>query len=602
MRCCADRRGLAAALLVLLLAFALPPGPARAGTPLSLYRTHAGPVDYTGTGGTLRTGSNAGDACSIGASDSGLLSGIPGGATIEAAYLYWAGSYSDTWWSTQRTPDWDVVFDGQPVQADRMWTETFSNGGTTYDFFSGFEDVTAQVAAKGNGTYTFSGLGVNTDDPHCPVQAVVAGWTLVVVYSRPNFPTRVVNVYDGFQFYRGGEISLTMDNFRIAETDISGKASHVTWEGDAENSGSLGGYSENMLVNGASLTDAFNPLNNQFNSTINVLGSATEWGVDFDVYDIGPLLGPGDTSATAVYRSGQDLVLLSAEVISVANAPCADLSLDLALAEPLAVNEEAEIEVTVHNDGPDGESGPMQVTLTLPAGYTYSGVSGGWSADVTGAPVYVFSSTASIPAGGDRSFTLRIVPTASAVDGAQLFATVTGSEFDFDLTNNTTTLVLNPGTGSADLVVVQHTQVLNDPVNGTTNPKAIPGAVVLYTLDVSNTLAVPIDDGSVVLTVPVPVGVSLMVGDLAGAGSGPVLFVDGTPGSDLVYDYRGLTNRRDDLQFSRNGNNWNYRPRADALGLDTAVRFLRVAPGGAFAPALAAGNPNFSLRFQAVVD
>lgn len=602
MRCCADRRGPAAALLVLLLAITLPPAPARAGTPLSLYRTHAGPVDYTGTGGTLRTGSNAGDACSVGGSDTGLLSGLPGGATIEAAYLYWAGSYSDSWWSTQRTPDWDVVFDGQPIQADRTFTESFTTGGVTYDFFSGFEDVTAQVAAKGNGTYSFSGLSVNTDYPHCPVQAVVAGWSLIVVYSRPSLPTHVVNVYDGFQYYRGGEISLTMNNFRIAETGIDGKASHLTWEGDAENSGALGGYSENMLVNGSSLTDAFNPLNNQFNSTINVLGSASEWGVDFDVYDIGPLLGPGDSSATAVYRSGQDLVLLSAEVISVANAPCADLELEFSLPAALAFDEEGEIDVTVTNHGPDRESGPAQVTLRLPAGYTYLGVSGGWVADTSGAPDFVFRSTASIPDGAQRSFTLQVVPTWSAVDGALLTGSVAGVEFDYDPTNNSASLALKLGSGSSDVIVVQHTLVVNDPVNGATNPKAIPGAAVLYTLDVSNTLTTALDDGSVVVTTPVPAGASLYVGDLDGGGSGPVLFQDGVPSSGLVYDYRGLTNRRDDLQFSQNGNNWNYRPTADALGCDASVTHLRITPGGSFRPRSAAGLPAFTVRFQVLVQ
>ncbi len=602
MRCCIDHR-LPWIPVAALLAIALLVGAetARAGTPLSLYRTHAGAVDYVGTGGTLRTSSNSGDACAVGGSDSGLLSGIPAGASVEAAYLYWAGSYSNNGWSTQTMPDQDVVFDGQAVQADRIFTETFSYNGNDYDFFSGFEDVTAQVAAKGNGVYTFSGLSVNTDWPHCPVQAVVAGWSLIVVYNQPGGPNQIVNIYDGFEYYRGGEISLTMNNFRIAASGISGQASHLTWEGDSENSNALGGFSESMLFNGTALSDGYNPANNQFNSTINVLGSTSEWGVDFDVYDIGPLLHAGDSSATAVYRSGQDLVLLSAEVIAVSNAPSANLSLRLSTPSTLAVDRDGLIRVDVNNAGPSEESGPVQVTVTLSSDLTVLGASDGWLMDSSSAPTFVFRAPSSLPAGSTQGFDLQVRPTFSAAGSQTVSGTVSGVEFDYDLADNSDSHTFTVDGLPAEVVAVQFTEVQDDPVNGTSNPKAIPGAHLLYTVEVSNQLPSDVDDGSVVLTVPVPVGTSLCVEDIDGAGSGPVLFQDGSPTSGLVFDYRGLRNRRDDLQFSRNGRNWRYRPRIDANGCDKQITHLRITPGGVF-PALGpSGAPRFTLKFRVLL-
>ena len=75
-------------LFVLLL---LGVEPALSQTPVTLYQSFVGRVNYQATGGSLRTASNS-SPCSIGSSSSNPLTGIPAGATVQAAYLYWAGS------------------------------------------------------------------------------------------------------------------------------------------------------------------------------------------------------------------------------------------------------------------------------------------------------------------------------------------------------------------------------------------------------------------------------------------------------------------------------------------------------------------------------
>jgi MSHA biogenesis protein MshQ len=141
------RRGTYAALFIALaIAFH---SSVSAQTPISLYNNFTGKVDFTVIGGTLRSQSNAVNACSVTPSSSYTLT-LPSGATMIAAYLYWAGSYSTANGSTQLTPDYSVTLDGTAQTATRTFTLNFVNGGTTYPFFSGFVDVTPYVASQPN--------------------------------------------------------------------------------------------------------------------------------------------------------------------------------------------------------------------------------------------------------------------------------------------------------------------------------------------------------------------------------------------------------------------------------------------------------------------
>ncbi|NNJ94794.1 MAG: DUF11 domain-containing protein, partial [Halobacteria archaeon] len=426
--------------LVLVIAMLVTGQSANAGVPISLYRSFAGDLDFVATGGTLRTQPNTGNACAVTNSGSATLSGIPAGSTITAAYLYWAGSGT--------TPDNNVTLDGGVISADRSFTETFTFGGTNYDFFSGFEDVTAQVAAKGNGTYTFANLAVNSGAPHCAVSAVVSGWSLLVIYENTTEPLRVINVFDGFQFFRGSSITLTPNNFTIPPAGIDGRHGILTWEGDVGNSASLNGFNEALTFNGSVLTDGLNPVNNQFNSTINVLGSNSSYGVDLDIYDVSALLNPGDTSASSVYSSGADLVLLSMEVLSVTNAAVADLAISKTHSGDFTVGQNGSYTLRVSNNGPSAESGPITVTDTLPAGLGYVAAAGtGWTCGAVGQDVSCthpgpLASGASLP-----DIILTVSVAAAAAPGVTNTAAVAGSVFDNQVGNNSSsdpTVVLQP--------------------------------------------------------------------------------------------------------------------------------------------------------------
>ncbi|MGZ8284450.1 MAG: DNRLRE domain-containing protein [Allosphingosinicella sp.] len=141
--------------------------------------------------------------------------------------------------------------------------------------------------------------------------------------------------------------------------------------------------------------------------------------------------------------------------------------------------------------------------------------------------------------------------------------------------------------------------LLSDPSNGTVNPKAIPGAILLYSLNVSNGSAGYPDSNSVAVVQSVPAQASLYVGDLGGPGSGPVAFAQGSPPSGLTYAYSNLASTSDDLAFSNDGgSSFAYTPVADATGYDPAVTHIRVSPKGLFAGASGSGSPSFTISYR----
>lgn len=149
------------------------------------------------------------------------------------------------------------------------------------------------------------------------------------------------------------------------------------------------------------------------------------------------------------------------------------------------------------------------------------------------------------------------------------------------------------------LTTVLSHPLLSDPFNGTVNPKAIPGAVLLYSLNVSNSSSGYPDSNSVAVVQAVPAQGSLYVGDLGAAGSGPAAFAQGSPSSGLTYSYSGLASTTDDLAFSSNGGaSFGYTPVPDPSGYDPAVTHIRVTPKGIFAGAGAAGAPSFTISYR----
>jgi MSHA biogenesis protein MshQ len=467
MRCAARLLAFVAGLL--LFAAVLP---ARADTPVSLFLSFRGNVNFTGTEEVLRTKNNN-DPCSLvknGTAIYAALSGIPSGATILSAQLYWAGSGT--------SPDYTVNFDGYSVTAPtktvltpvtRQYVAKAYANNTTYTYFSGAADVTTIVKKKGNGTYSFSGLTVNNGSPWCAVQGVVGGFALVVVYSHPNEPFRMLNLYEGFQDFQNTSLKIDLGDFNVPNplpSNVTGRIGHITWEGDQ----TLSQGGEDLLFNGYEMTDKypnsstwFNPPGNQFNSASNVTGDATSFGIDFDIYTLrSPVIQPGQRTATTTYRSGQDLVILSAEIVAMPYVANADLALAMVRNGDLTAGTQSSYTLTVTNGGIDDETGPVTVVDTLPAGLKLDSAAGtGWTcSSVKGSTQTVVTCTQNGPVkSGAKMTPIVIKVTPSAAGNYTNSATVSGKTGDDNSSNNTVTNTASAASAAASSTLVLTTRM-----------------------------------------------------------------------------------------------------------------------------------------------
>ncbi|MEE8306006.1 MAG: hypothetical protein V3R81_02010, partial [Gammaproteobacteria bacterium] len=185
-----------------------------------------------------------------------------------------------------------------------------------------------------------------------------------------------------------------------------------------------------------------------------------------------------------------------------------------------------------------------------------------------------------LPAAAQGTWTPRV----TALEGTEgLVSSLLSSAFDV--------FALLP-----DLIVLKTVAALSDPVNGITDPKAIPGAIMLYTLQLTNQGPGAVDADTLALSDVLPANSALFVD----TGSGdPVAFMDGAPVSGLGYAYAT------DVNFSNQvggGAPYNYTPVPDPQGFDSVVTGLQITPSGPLAGSTGAGDPSFELRFRVRVD
>jgi hypothetical protein len=141
---------------------------------------------------------------------------------------------------------------------------------------------------------------------------------------------------------------------------------------------------------------------------------------------------------------------------------------------------------------------------------------------------------------------------------------------------------------NATLTLVKTSSVLSDPINGATNPKMIPGAIVQYSILVSNTGPTAVDNNSVLLIDSLP---SQM---LVGTAATPT-FTQGTPTSALTFT------SSTDIKYSNASTapttfaGCTYTP---TTAYDAAVKFICVNPKGTMAGSTGT-PPNFTISFRA---
>ncbi|MBK9160122.1 MAG: DUF11 domain-containing protein [Nitrosomonadales bacterium] len=184
------------------------------------------------------------------------------------------------------------------------------------------------------------------------------------------------------------------------------------------------------------------------------------------------------------------------------------------------------------------------------------------------------------------------MPSVSYYNSVRHEYTSAGINFSGNVDNNA---LITINSAQPSLTFLKTVDVYSDPVNDTTNPKLIPGAIATYTLTVTNSGTGPVDNNTLVITDPIPAEASLYVNDLGAPDSGPVIFTPGSSG--LTFDPA--------LHVEYFGGSptpaWGYTPSPQPDGCDPLISEVRFKPQGSFAGDPTPPSPSFSLEFRVCV-
>lgn len=332
-------------------------------------------------------------------SSSATLSLGPG-STVLFAGLYWAGiSSSATNRSNVRlaTP----VAGSSAITASRVYTI-----GSTYQSFA---DVTSLVQAGGSGVYTVGNVASTAGSGN------YAGWTLVVAYKNSSLPTRNLTVFDGLLVASDPNVPVDISVSGLLTPSIGTVNSTigvVAYDGDrgqAEGASASPPGSLRFGANTSSLStvsNAVNPVNDVFNSTISALGSnvtagrnpsyTNTLGLDIDTFTPNTPLPNGSTSAV-VRVIGTSADVIYPGVITLATdifVPNIKDSLTKTVTDvnggALVPGDILEYELVVKNLGNDGavnvvlnDAIPANTTY-LPGSLVVTGLNAGTKTDAAG--------------------------------------------------------------------------------------------------------------------------------------------------------------------------------------------------------------------------
>ncbi len=297
---------------------------------------------------------------------------LPTGGSVLWAGLYWAGYY------TGPNGDKDDVKFSTPASGGyvNLTATWFDDWNSNDNYYTGFVDVTTLVNAGGSGQYGVGDIAVTPGSG-----ATYGGWTLIVVEEDPAEPWRNLTVNHGFQLIGGGAVvPINISGFTAPPVGpINAEVGIVASEGDI---GFTGDYAQ---LNGVTLSNATNPANNFFNSSITDNGvynggmnpsyPANTLGFDADIINTTGLIAPNSTSATVTIGTNGDgffpTAVTTAIEIYVPNltANLTKTATDLN-GEDLHPGDIIEYTIFFDNSG-DDPAIETQVSDAIPAGTTY---------------------------------------------------------------------------------------------------------------------------------------------------------------------------------------------------------------------------------------
>lgn len=301
---------------------------------------------------------------------------LPASSTVLFAGLYWSANTAagSSGAAAPTATDKDKVkikLPGGTAWSTVSASKVFTSG--SFTAYQGFADVTSQVAGAGNGSYAVGNIQAGTGYDR------YAGWSLVIAYQNAALPMRDLRVFDGFGIVSNSSTSvdIAVDGF---ETPSSGtvktEIGSVVYEGD------LGKTGDALKLNGTAMSDAVNPANNFFNSTISEGGTAVgsrtpnnsnTMGLDVDQFDASGKLANNATSATLTLTTGGE-TFYPGVVTFATDLYAPDLSTTLTGTDTdggsLMPGDTIDYTMVVKNNGNDASLATL-LTDAVPAGTTY---------------------------------------------------------------------------------------------------------------------------------------------------------------------------------------------------------------------------------------
>jgi clumping factor A len=279
---------------------------------------------------------------------------LPPGASISHVYIYWAGQLigvaNDQEILLERLDGTGWALTSEAVVADATWT-------TASDYYQCVADVTSYVQQNGGGVYRVSGLDAempeSVDD-----ELFFAAWSMVVIYEQLSAPLRHLEVWDGLDLVSTGSTCfVSMSGFEIPAVDFDAKLGVVGYEGDDYFVGDELRFGVAPLDASDNLSSAVNPPDNIFNGTRSDRGApvsnngdlpqmtgtvGTMCGIDIDVFDVTPQVGPSQTTADMEAVTRDDTYFVGVAVFSTST-----------LGSPSGVPEAIASQVELHSCTPN---------------------------------------------------------------------------------------------------------------------------------------------------------------------------------------------------------------------------------------------------------
>lgn len=566
--------------------------------------------------------SNATTTLGANSSIAGLT--IPAGATVLWASLYW-GAQGTAGTAAGRG---QINFQTPAVGYQTITADWIVNNGND---FHAAKNVTPLVIAGGSGNYAVANIKASLS------VGSYAGWSLVVVYQLNSEQFRDLTVFDGYsQVTSTNPVNIAINGFVTpAAGPVGARVGFVAYEGDRRSA------TESLLLNGSALSNGLNPANNSFNSSITRLGTrisdktpdyVNQLGFDIDVFDASGILTPGSNSANvAMSTSGIGAEFYYPGVITTAidiYVPNLSASLTKTVSDinggVLNPGDTLEYSISFKNTGQDSAT-KVFVVDPIPLGTTYvagslkiaAGTNAGSKTDgasddqaefdgALNRVVFRLGTGANSTAGGsfapNDSTTITFQVRVSAGTSGQLINNTATISYEGATLTTTFMASASAAIAVANLPVLTHqkiVQVLSDPVNGTNNPKNIPGAVNLYTLTIQNTGSGTAN--SLTIADLISTNSELFTGNFSTATGvlSPFLFTNGTTVSGLTCNFVAIGDATDCVEFSNNGGtSWGFTPNG---AYDPAVTNIRFRLAGTMNPAATAGTPpypSFTLQFK----